>query len=208
MPPQYPGALDALTNPAPGTDLAAFDHAKSHSDANDILEAIEAELGTHPSAAHTDVKTRIDKIGAGASAYNIGAGPITNLAWTTAALNTEKYDDANFHNTVTNNGRMTIPAGYGGRYAVVGTIRFATNATGFRGARIIKNGDTSTGVAIAGAQAANGVETFVQVSDQLDLNDGDYVELQALQSSGGDLEVGSTADNQSANRLKIVRLGD
>lgn len=45
MPPLYPGAYDALTNPAPGTDTVATSHSGLHGQVNDIIEAIEAFVG-------------------------------------------------------------------------------------------------------------------------------------------------------------------
>ena len=58
----YPGALDAFTNPV-GTDTqAAVDHAAQHTNANDAIEAIEAELGLDPAGTYATVKARLDDI--------------------------------------------------------------------------------------------------------------------------------------------------
>lgn len=41
----YPTSLDSLTNPAGTNTLDSPDHATQHSDANDILEALESKVG-------------------------------------------------------------------------------------------------------------------------------------------------------------------
>lgn len=58
----YPTGLSALNNPNGSTSMAdpAFLHADQHSQANDEIDAIEAELGTDPSAGHATVKDRLN----------------------------------------------------------------------------------------------------------------------------------------------------
>ena len=59
----YPGALDTLSNPASGDALnAGSGHAAQHANANDAIEAIEAELGTNPKGASASVKARLDAV--------------------------------------------------------------------------------------------------------------------------------------------------
>jgi hypothetical protein len=55
----YPGGIVNLTNPA-GTDFVAGSHAALHSSVNDELEAVQAELGTDPSASFTTVGARLN----------------------------------------------------------------------------------------------------------------------------------------------------
>lgn len=60
----YPTTLDSLTNPV-STDLTnsvTVPHATQHSDLNDAVEAIEAELGTLPKGASASVKARFDTL--------------------------------------------------------------------------------------------------------------------------------------------------
>ena len=42
----FPTSLDALTNPTGASALTSPDHAGQHTDANDAIEAIEAQIGT------------------------------------------------------------------------------------------------------------------------------------------------------------------
>jgi hypothetical protein len=57
----YPGALDSLTNPTVSSyeDDAGVFHDEQHANANDAIEAIEAELGTDPAGAQATVKERL-----------------------------------------------------------------------------------------------------------------------------------------------------
>ena len=57
----YPSGLDSFTNPA-GTDALSTGHAAQHANANDAVEAIEAELGTNPSGSELTVKARFETI--------------------------------------------------------------------------------------------------------------------------------------------------
>lgn len=56
----YPSSLDALTNPTGSDTLASPSHAGQHANANDAIEAIEAELGTNPKGGSASVKARLD----------------------------------------------------------------------------------------------------------------------------------------------------
>jgi len=60
MPSSYPGGYDALTNPAGGDDLTSPSHSGQHTDANNAIEAIQAELGLDPAGAQATVKARLD----------------------------------------------------------------------------------------------------------------------------------------------------
>lgn len=57
----YPGALDSWSNPGGSVtmDDASFQHDVLHSNHNDAIEAIEAELGTDPSGGLPTVGARI-----------------------------------------------------------------------------------------------------------------------------------------------------
>ena len=51
----YPSALDTLTNPISTDFQDTVDHAGQHTNANDAIEAIEAELGTVPKGSYASV---------------------------------------------------------------------------------------------------------------------------------------------------------
>jgi len=62
MPTNYPNSLDAFQNPNADDPLnsVAVPHNMQHTNANDAIEAVEAELGTNPSGSHTTVSDRFD----------------------------------------------------------------------------------------------------------------------------------------------------
>lgn len=106
-------------------------------------------------------------------------------------FDSERVDVGPMHDTSSNTGRLTVPAGGGGFYAIGGQLEFAANSTGRRGIQIRLNGTTVIAKAEYGNQGANdhaiGIDTVYQ------LGAGDYVELMALQASGGNLNILATS---------------
>lgn len=103
----------------------------------------------------------------------------------------ERVDVGPMHDTSSNTGRLTVPAGGGGLFAMGGQIEFASNSTGRRGIQIRLNGTT----VIAREEAANlGANPHTcTVSTVYQLAAGDYVELMGLQASGGSLNMLATS---------------
>lgn len=101
--------------------------------------------------------------------------------------------------------RLTIPAGRTGLWLVEGQIGYASNATGQRRARITKNGSTLLGVQSVLAVTVAASATLVSATAVVKLTAGDYVQLEAIQDSGGAL---NTNVSQPANtRLSATFLG-
>ncbi len=88
----YPGALDALTNPtATDTmDSVTVPHATQHANANDAIEAVQAELGTDPAGASATVKARLDTLDTTVAAKAPAASP-TFTGTVTTPLTTAGY---------------------------------------------------------------------------------------------------------------------
>jgi hypothetical protein len=107
-------------------------------------------------------------------------------------FDTEVVDDGGLHSTSSNTSRITIPSDGGGFYVINGNVEFASNATGHRQLAVRLNGSTT--IANVRIPAVNGAVTIVSISTMYSLADGDYIELLALQSSGGALNVNSTGD--------------
>lgn len=120
-----------------------------------------------------------------------GAQSLSNVTYTTIALGTEAYDVGGCHSTVTNNSRLTVPSGGAGIYLVQALAAWASNSSNTRQCRIVANGlivltqDTRT---VAGSYVH-----FSNLSCFANLNDGDYVELQMYQDSGGSLNTDGTS---------------
>lgn len=106
-------------------------------------------------------------------------------------FDTERVDVGAMHDTSSNTGRLTVPSGGGGFYAIGGQIEFASNSTGRRGIQIRLNGST----VIAREESANlgANDHTCTVSTVYQLAAGDYVELMGLQASGGNLNMQATS---------------
>jgi len=77
--PNFPTSLDTLTNPTSGDTLDSPPHATQHTDANDILEAVETKLGTGASVPTTTGHV-LTVTGAGATAYQAVSGAADTVA--------------------------------------------------------------------------------------------------------------------------------
>lgn len=100
------------------------------------------------------------------------------------------------HSTSSNTSRYT--AQYAGWYLVGGGVGFAANATGQRAAVWAVNGALLNGSQVM-EQATSASNNKVGARTKLVyLNVGDYVELHAQQTSGGNLNTAVTASEQSS----------
>lgn len=169
---------------APTTPATGFWRAYFKSDGLYVVDDAGNETG--PLAPTGGAATFV-----GARVYHDANQSIANNTITSLALNTERFDTDAFHDAVTNNSRLTVPAGKAGKYLIIGNVAFAANATGQRQVRILLNGATVIARTVdAGTIAGDG--TFI-LSTIYDLAEADYVELQAYQTSGGALNVVATA---------------
>jgi len=116
---------------------------------------------------------------------------ISNATLTDITFNSESYDTDGFHDNSTNNERITIPSGKGGKYLLVGVCELAPNATGRRQAVFKKNGTTVIHEAYIEAVSAATIETTLNPVSVIDLVAGDYVTFQVRQDSGGNLNTNS-----------------
>lgn len=98
----------------------------------------------------------------------------------------EVSDTYGFHDTVTNNPRLTLPAGVAGPATVEFNGKFASNATGRRDVGIYKNGSS---VAFKRVHAVTAVDHYDSITyiDAAAIA-GDYYEAVVVQTSGGALD--------------------
>lgn len=138
------------------------------------------------------------------SAYNSAAQSIPDSTSTIITYDTEDYDIGSIHSVASNTGRMTIPVGGDGYYAINSTILFAPSAVGSRIARFQKNGTLliyAQGI-VATVSAAQVTTVGIQVT--VFLVAGDYIEVVVFQDSGGALNTG--ASTAGRNFLQVTRL--
>jgi hypothetical protein len=113
---------------------------------------------------------------------------ISNATATKVNLDSEDFDTDGFHSNVTNNTRITIPAGKGGYYFVYGLIHWSNNTTGRRVLYFSKN--NSTDVQSEGFSVATNTQyPAIWLARVFNLAAADYLELEAFQTSGGSLNL-------------------
>ena len=85
--------------------------------------------------------------------------------------------------------KITVPAG-ASKVVVRAQISFAADATGYRRVYVEMNGGNVSGMPWQTAQAVSGIATVINIcSAPILVSAGDYFEVVASQSSGGDLDV-------------------
>ena len=130
-------------------------------------------------------------------------GSVTSLATGVAKavdFSAETYDTRGYHDTVTNNSRLTIPTGGDGYYELFASLGIASNATNKRIIAFYKNG-----VALpfsSDDDAPTGTYKRSISHPPIALVATDYIEVYGFQNSGGGL---NTINADSA--LAIRRVG-
>jgi hypothetical protein len=191
----YPGALDSFTNPTSTDNLNTTGvlHDVQHADVNNAIVAIEAELGADPSGSFATVAAAVAALLAPSKVKVTRATnqTIANNTGTPIAFTSEDFDADGWHDNTTNNSRITCPTGKGGTYLIVGALDFTPNATNVRSAWLSKNG---TGKLVEVVLNATTNHIAIEVISVLALVSTDYIELNAYQASGGNLDVDATTN--------------
>jgi len=134
--------------------------------------------------------------------FNNGNQSISNNTFTALTFNSETFDTNTFHDTSSNTSRITIPAGYGGKYLILGIYVMQQNSTGVRLFRFNKNGSilcNTTTVAATSYEISGSLSTIESLSA------GDYIEFMAYQDSGTSLNI--KGDTQPQTVFSISYLG-
>ena len=122
------------------------------------------------------------------SNQNISSGVATTLAYAN-----ETFDTDAFHDNSTNNSRITIPSGKGGKYYITVSCQWQDNNSSYREIVVKKNGTTN--ILYTLAVPGSGFNTTNGTSGLASLVAGDYLEVVIRQSSGSTLTVGYSADS-------------
>jgi hypothetical protein len=130
--------------------------------------------------------------------------------WVALTWNVETNDSNAFHDNVTNNSRVTIPAGYAGRYLITTTICYdQSGGTGARYIGVYKNGGnvSLTAIGIAGGGVVVSGTLPITYTEIVNCSVADYLEIYGYQSSGGALSVIGNASGVGISNFNVTYLG-
>lgn len=123
------------------------------------------------------------------SVYNNTTQTIGNNSLTKLTANSELSDIGGMHSTVSATSRITAPSGETGLYVCTTTVSFDAHATGDRVIRFLVDNTTAYACQQVNTNTAGSQITALNGTRVIALAAGSYVEVQALQRSGGDLDV-------------------
>jgi hypothetical protein len=118
------------------------------------------------------------------SVYNSTSQSLVDNTTTTMTADSENFDNNAMHSTVSNTGRITAQTA--GRYQFIGSLTFASNATGLRQIVFRIDGTTIITPTLQVAAVSTGGTAVTFVADIV-LAASQYVETQGRQTSGGNL---------------------
>lgn len=121
----------------------------------------------------------------GARVYNTSLITLTNATYTAVTFDSERFDDASYHDTATNSSRLTVP--YDGRYLIGAHIGFDFDAGGGRQVRLRVNGATT--IATQGVAPVPDDNNRISICTIWEMTALDYVEVLAYQTTGGPLNL-------------------
>lgn len=114
----------------------------------------------------------------------------------------ETFDDALGHDNAVNNSRYTFV--YGGKFLVAGAVGWAVSAAGNRKAWWQTNATTIQDGAILSAGVATNPMILTARTMLIQATIGDYVELLATQTSGGNLNTSVLNGDQSTMSIMFA----
>jgi len=138
----------------------------------------------------------------GASVYKPSVQTLSNATYTAITFAGETFDTDSFHDNTTNNTRMTIPTGKGGKYLVTAEIAYVNNATGQRILLLYKNGVSVMINQVAGVSSS--IDAYIPFAFVVSVVAGDYLELYGWQNSGGNLNIW---DGAAGSAFQVTYLG-
>lgn len=149
----------------------------------------------------------------GARVYRTTNQSIANNTQTLVGFPTESspngYDwhlggAGTYHDTVTNVGRLTVPAA--GFYRFVANIYFASNAAGIRTIQIRRNGTTIIGYCSWEPEGASTIQIAQCVGEWEEQTPSAYYEVYVYQNSGTSLDVVADSSTGHATTWFSVQL--
>jgi hypothetical protein len=139
----------------------------------------------------------------GASVSFAADKTIANTTTTILTFDTELLDSNAFHDNSTNTSRLTIPAGYAGKYLISCQLFPIENSSGRREIRFLKNGSASYGWNMNAFGTMERIDFYAFVSASV----ADYFEVSFRQNTGGNLDVYGSTTTGNPGFFNIQYLG-
>ncbi len=142
----------------------------------------------------------------GALVYKTADQAISNATFNMLTWDVEEYDTDSIHSNVTNNSRLTVPAGVT-RVKVICHIDWDGNTSGDRIIDIRRNGNTSGTVGVGGniIPSTNfGDLEHHATTATLTVVSGDYFEVFVFQTSGGSVDVQHVNGTKTWFAMEII----
>lgn len=133
-----------------------------------------------------DVTVKFSTTIPSARVYRSSNQSISDATATILLFDSERYDTASLHSTVSNTGRLTAPIA--GKYLITCGLEFASNVNGRREIRLLVNGSTIIAQDIRGG-SISGITSPMMLTTVYSLAANDYVEVEVYQNRGGSLNV-------------------
>ncbi len=124
---------------------------------------------------------------------------LNNSTTTVINFDGEDFDTNGLHDNSTNNSRITIPSGLGGKYLFIAYLQYASNTTGARQVGFFLDGTTYLESPIFPNNGVGG--NYVYVLALHELTEGQYMEVIGWQNSGGALDV------EKGCRFSAIKVG-
>lgn len=145
----------------------------------------------------------------GVRAYATGDVSLTSGVLTIIPFGGEEYDTDGYHDNVTNNSRLIVPTGLAGYYLINWRIAFTQHADSTsRVGTVLINGLIGQGGDFQiGNLNDSGSQTTIGTAFVTYLKEGDYVQLEARQSSGTTLSAIASSGTFHSLWLAMERIG-
>lgn len=128
---------------------------------------------------------------------------VANATWTALDFNVEIIDTDGVHSTTTNVSQFLLPAG---SYLMTVGVSFASDAVGYRAARLVAGGGSTDmgGLFDVGANAADPTQASGCI--QFELSVATIVQVYVKQTSGGPLNTGDNSLAFLKNHIEFRKL--
>ena len=184
----YGGSVSGTTGDIRSDGTVPF--AANESMGNHRLTDVQDPTSAQDAATKNYVDSTLTNDAVAVRAYRATSQSIPSSTLTTISFSTVDYDTDSLWSAGSPT-RLTVPTGLGGKYTIVGQVKWSLGGSGPFFARIYKNG----ALAAENYGALTDTSSVIQVVAELELVPTDYVELKIFHTSSTDPEstVGGSA---------------